>query len=402
MNIATRYEIINDFERFCSLRESWNDLVKQTEVDHAYMRHEWFECWIKSFGQFDNLWIFTAWSGDKLTGIAPGQIVVQKMRGVPVKTLTFLYSSIAPRCNFILHDELNKSAFFQELIRSNKAHLIEFRGLQSGLESTSEFLDCLSKTPNTAFIIEPGRTAPYTIISDNWEEYYNNLPSSYKRNIRASGRRLEKAGSFRVERIDCWVELQPLFDQLVEVSANSWKATDSTDFASLPHLANFYKSFCEMVDGEHLWECFLLFIDDKLVAFDFLLKHGNCRSGIRSDFDQNQKYYMPGIVLRTEALKTYHANPEPIEYDFVGIMNDHKKGWTDRLRDHVTVTVNTSGSSGRALLWAKRTLIPLARFGLRYDPCLLCGKCLRMEFSQWPQWYCGKTPACIEDSNEPV
>ena len=34
---------------------AWNELLADSDVDDVWMRHEWLDCWIKHFGNSDEL-----------------------------------------------------------------------------------------------------------------------------------------------------------------------------------------------------------------------------------------------------------------------------------------------------------------------------------------------------------
>ena len=91
-NMATQYRLVTDREGFAALRTHWNELVSKCEVDHAFMQHEWFECWINAFHKTGLLAVQTAWRNDQLVGAAPMRIVREKARAYHSK----FYSSFSP------------------------------------------------------------------------------------------------------------------------------------------------------------------------------------------------------------------------------------------------------------------------------------------------------------------
>jgi len=74
-SMAVKFILINDYDQFMSIRQSWNELVKSLDIDHAFMRHEWFDCWIRYLGNAEKLAIITAYEDGQLMAVAPMQIV---------------------------------------------------------------------------------------------------------------------------------------------------------------------------------------------------------------------------------------------------------------------------------------------------------------------------------------
>jgi len=110
--VELSYRQITNFDEFLSIKDQWNDLVKSTNIDHAYMRHEWFECWIKYLRPKGHFAIHTAWNIDKLVAIAPLQIVRESRKKMPLRFLFFMSSGITPRNNFIIDSSINPNPFF--------------------------------------------------------------------------------------------------------------------------------------------------------------------------------------------------------------------------------------------------------------------------------------------------
>ena len=63
-------KIIDNFDDFLKLYDAWNELVDGNEVDHAFMKHEWFERWLIDLDYRQGISIITFWQDRLLVGIA--------------------------------------------------------------------------------------------------------------------------------------------------------------------------------------------------------------------------------------------------------------------------------------------------------------------------------------------
>ena len=89
------------------------------------------------------------------------------------------------------------------------------------------------------------------------------------------------------------------FDDLMAISARSWKAEGGTDIPSTPQV-DFYRSFTvelEVKKGCVLLICYIL---TKIqLHLSIICDTGKRLAGIRADYDTDFRYYMPGTTRYT-------------------------------------------------------------------------------------------------------
>jgi hypothetical protein len=360
--MALKTELIRDFDRFLKLKQSWNELVKTTESDLVCMWHEWFECWIKTLGRRETLTILTEWSDGQLVAIAPLQLEWRRFKGLPARTLSFLSSSISPRCNFIVHESMDPRRFFEKVLHISGYDLIHTVGMEATLSVTNAYVEFLKQRKSSTYEIEPGRRSPFLLTSTSWEEYRQSLPRQFRTNLTTRWNKLKQAAnSYQVEKITDYETFATVFDELVETSARSWKAQTKTDLRSTPKIQQFYKDFSYLTSDQQLYEVWLLRIDGKLAAFEYYLKGNRSLSAIRTDFDMAFKIYGPGHSLKVLVLQDVFAREGVWEYDFGGLAYDFKMRWTKTVREHLNITTCGNNLYGKVLMFGKKRLLPLIR-----------------------------------------
>jgi len=110
-----------------------------------------------------------------------------------------------------------------------------------------------------------------------------------------------------------------------------------------------------------LFEVWILKINDRVATFNYYLKKGNRLSLIRSDFDLDFKYYSPGINLTFFLLKDLFERGGVWEYDMGGEAYAYKLEWTDKIREHIDITVGSGNIVSSLLMLGRTKVLPFIR-----------------------------------------
>lgn len=347
-----RFKHISDKKEFLGLKDAWNDLVRSTEIDHAFMRHEWFECLIEHLLPKVQLAIHTAWDRDRLVAIAPLHIVRQVRKKLPIRFLSFVMSSVTPRCNFIIDKSIDPTPFFDSVFAMKGWDVAELKSVEYDQQVTKIFIEYLKQKKQ--YVIEKGLQSPYGSIEVSWETYLQGRARKYRNTYRNAMNRLKSAESYEIISIEDFATFEKYFDDMVTVSANSWKSEISTDLKSMPEMAAFYKNFCCLTSKDNLFLANVLKVNGEPIGFDFYLKFQNRLLVLRWDYDQKHKYYMPGKVLQNHTIKNRLDSGESLEFDCSGLKSDHKMEIVDSLRKHLDITIGNSSPYGRILMFIKK------------------------------------------------
>jgi CelD/BcsL family acetyltransferase involved in cellulose biosynthesis len=207
------------------------------------------------------------------------------------------------------------------------------------------------------FTVEEGCQSPYDIFGSDYETYFNSRSNSFKKNCRRAENRLNSAGSFRLLRIEKYNEFEEYFDDLIDISSQSWKKETKTDLKSMPHMAQFYKDYCRLTSDNNLFVLFVLLIDEIPVAFDFCLKFNNCLVGLRSDFNEKYRRYLPGVYIHCQTIKGMFQDELPWEFDCSGAKSEYKMSLVGKLRRHLNITIARPDLLGNFALSVKKILM---------------------------------------------
>ncbi len=358
VQMSTRFQIIQTFEEFSKIREQWNELVQKCDSYHAFMRHEWFTCRMNHLDD-TSLCFVVGFRGNDLISAAPMRFTHEKMKGLPVKVLTFAASTITPRSGFIANSDTDMADLIQFIYKLSGFDILLLSGLDEQIQSTEWIKTFLNNKDRYEHLIEPARQSPYLICENNWENYYNNtLSKSFRTLLQRGSNKLKRAGSVETDNITDFSTLHHLIPDLVDVSSKSWKAKENTDLSALPQVVSFLLEFSKMTESSELWELWTLKLDGKIIAFDYYLKCNTSISLIRTDFDLAYRSVSPGNNLQLTILKDLFEREGIWEYDMGGQAYDYKLKWTETVRSHISIYIGAQGLYGKMLLRGKKSLLP--------------------------------------------
>jgi CelD/BcsL family acetyltransferase involved in cellulose biosynthesis len=351
-----KYETIETYARFRELEQPWNELLAGNPLEDSFMRHEWFDGWIRSRGAPDYpLCIVTGWRDGQLVSIAPLQRQRTRMKSIPVKTLSFLQSTISPRCNFIATSTAELEGLLDNIRQLKHWDILIASNIEESQPATRDFLAYLEKQqmPNN---VADGFMAPYLDISGTWEEHLATMSGKRRRFIRREClKKLESAQEYSFECIRTPDEWEQVFKVMMEVSARSWKADIGTAIGQVQGAIDFYTMFTPKA----LVRIWLLKINGQYAGFDYYLHWKTINTGVRSDYDKDFAFYHPGENLKLAMLKHQFDKGKPGVFDFGGVASDYKTKWARQIRRHLTVTVPRGSLIGKAIMLWKNTLSPM-------------------------------------------
>jgi CelD/BcsL family acetyltransferase involved in cellulose biosynthesis len=347
-------KMITSRDEFTGMAGHWNDLVERATLRNCFHRHEWYRCWVEHIAPAARLCVVTLVSGGRLVAAAPLQVMTRRRPGIPVRVLGFLQSGITPRSGLLVeHDDLCEPllAAFDQI---KSWHVAEFKSMELEHATTRRFVECLRCRGSV--VVEAGMTSPYEELPATWEAYYKSRTNKMRQRFRSAVNRVNQHDEIEVLRLDSYADLRRHFDDLLAISAASWKGAEGTDMATVRQAADFYRAYSERTDGRDAWIVYLLRLDGKPAAFMYLLRDGSHWVALRSDYDEAFAYHMPGVYLHKEVISDLAALPPPRIYDLVGWATAFKSSLAATGRPLCDLTFGARNISGRMLMQGKALL----------------------------------------------
>jgi CelD/BcsL family acetyltransferase involved in cellulose biosynthesis len=356
-------KLVTTFDEFLKLEHAWNELVDNSEVNHASMKHQWFAEFIKAYQLQDSLSIVTVWVDGQLAAIAPIHRRPLVFRKIGAKGLGFLASDLGLRMSFITADSSLVSELVKQLLQLDDWDVFVAENMNTEFDTTRKFLELFdSKLAKYNYQIARGFQSPYLTTEGSWEEYWSQLPSkrrNYLKNMCL--RRLQEADSYEINQITTPEAFKAFAPSMFQISRKSWKANSGDSFSFDSPQGQLYMNFTPY-GLEHKWVAiYTIRINKRLIGFEYMFRCVNKYLVLKCDYDEEYSYYSPGNNLRIAIVKALFDKQEPCEYDMGGDDDLYKRQWCRNVRGHITIMVGNRNIKGGLVMFAKNTALPFLR-----------------------------------------
>jgi len=357
-----KLRIIDNFDDFRKLEQPWNELVSHTDVDHVYMKHQWFSEWIKAYDADKSLATVTVWRDGQLVAAAPLYRKPLKFKKVKARGIGFLSSGVTPRCNFIALDNMTMGKLITAVLGLPKWDILVTDNMENDADVTEYYIDFLKSDKNTySHYMEPGFQSLYLIVEGSWDDYWKSLSRKWRANFkRYSLDRLEKVKSYEINHIKTEAEGAGFVPEMLKISRKSWKASVDSHLVPDSPLGRLYSSFTPI--GLRRGWVYIpnLKINGSHAGYVYFLHHNSKYVGIRAEFDQDFKSCSPGNNLHLAVIKKLFDSGQTCEYD-MGPEAPYKMNFCNKIKKHVTILVGNRNIRGRWILFTKNYIMPAWR-----------------------------------------
>ncbi|MHC4121170.1 MAG: GNAT family N-acetyltransferase [Planctomycetota bacterium] len=361
-------EVVSDYDDLIALQDIWNNVLSQSRNDVAYLRHEWFLCWWRSFREDRKLFVLLIKEAGETIGIAPFCLKKTIYRNlVAIDEMGFCANSISPRVDFIVVK--NKE---QTVIQLVMDYLLDRRQLWDILRLNkicTESPTCgILKTVLSKMKL-PSRTtegvrSPRVCTDGEWQTYFAGRSRKFKSCMRNKLNRVGRFGDVEIVRIEEGEDLNRCLSIIFDVSSKSWKHGVGRSIAQKPDQATFYTYITESLGKKGWIRIWLLKYQDGCMAFEYQLVYNGVACPIRADFDEEYHYISPGSFLEYNIINRMFDDPGIREYDFCGDYYKYMLNWTPLVREHVNVAVFNNRLVSRSVGWTERRLAPALSRGI--------------------------------------
>lgn len=356
-----KIELINDYEKFLALEPVWNQTLAKSDIDIPYMTFEWFASWWKSYQGDNSLFILLVKEGDEILGIAPLMTQKIKFRGLPVKAVKFICNDQTSRAGFISSErhEAVLGAIIDFLLKqAPKAKLITLDFIEDATSSTLALNEVLCKK-NIKYRKIEGYASPYIRIEGDWENYAKGLTKSFRKNIKRVKKRVQNTGDYVIEKYT-GDNVGKGFEELLAVSEMSWQHQNGTAIASSEREKAFYFSLAQKASQNDWLNLSICKLDGVPIAYEFALRYKSRNYSLKSGYNQEYRKLSPSMFLDTFTIPESFATGDA-EYEFMGISDDYKMRWTDKIRHHSNYWIFGNGFYGGLLTFLELGFVNTVR-----------------------------------------
>ncbi len=369
-----RMSIVRSWSDAAALRGEWNGLLSRARGNSIFLTGEWIQSWLDvGAGQLQPFFIVVREEGGRLVGVAPFYVCRYELFGLlPFRVLR------------IAGDYPTGADYGDWLISADREECV-CRAIGQALAANANCWDCIWM-PNVAGwtgaldrIGIAARAAGATLrqrpigfaampLAETFERFEERLSGHRRRELRRQRKNLlGQAGGVTMAPIAPGESLNDWLDVLFSLHHERWMIRgDAGAFDRKPLEADFYRRFVPVAQERGWLRLYALKAGDRIRAMQIGYRYGDAFLALQDGFDPD---FVAGVgnVLRHYVIEA--SVREGIrQYDFLGVMSEHKRRWGAEARAGADVFVLRRGL--KTALLAATKMWPTGRY-LRRRPDVL-------------------------------
>lgn len=363
--------VVRTEDEFNEIKPQWDSLLSSLDSIPLPMTHEWLVAWCRAFSLNMQMEFRCAYLEGDLVGVAPLFRVRERYRGVPVTVLKLAANGHTPFSDVIVHPDLVGEEREQAYLRLTSLGDHEL-GQFFKLHRNGALLQFLIDGPEAGNTfgarrigLKPSLKTPVIEIDQPWETFFNTRPRALKKSLRHKMNRFRKQPGFSITLEQISAPDQPIVEELIDVSAKSWKASISNDLKSHHGSRVFLLNLIELLGKEGVVSAWIARDGDRAIAFELHLRYDGIVYPIRADYDESYKAFSPGSLLEYSALKYLFDSGAAKQYYTCADDYWYLSNWTSDYEEYCNVECFGGSLRLRCLYFLEYRLIPLVKKFIR-------------------------------------
>jgi CelD/BcsL family acetyltransferase involved in cellulose biosynthesis len=334
--------IINNPSELFTLRDAWNELLKKSASDTAFLTWEWMYTWWECFGEGKKLFIVIAEDEGAIVGIAPLHLTRERIFGLrSLRHLEFLGSTgvITEYQDFIIlkgREQELVPAFldflFERFLEWDAMNLVSMK--KDGINLIQVRMYCDVK--GIQYWEYNSNISPYIELPASFDEYMQSLSRNSRWRFRSLKKKLESGRKVEMLETKDKIAAAADFSTIMHLHQKRWDQKGGTgSFAQ--HRIQYLKFHNKIVQRffDNGWLYLLRLIVDGLpVAGQYNFIYNNVVYYHSVGFDPEWAEHNVGSVLQLNAVED-SIQKGATEFDFLRGTEQYKYLWTKK--EHISV-----------------------------------------------------------------
>jgi CelD/BcsL family acetyltransferase involved in cellulose biosynthesis len=359
--VSLRTRRVETLEGLAALGGAWSELTSQAGQSSPFLSHDWFACcWIAQ-PPARSPEILVVDDGSGPAGLVPLARWTERRHGWPVRCVGLLDCPDTPFADLVsagdprpvataLVDHLLARADWDLAVLGKiRSASPTFKALEEALTGRARWR-CLDPLPS-----------PCLAVTGDWDAFWRPKSQRFKKTVRNVQNRLERAGAVTVEEHRAVDTSGPIFRDVIELTARSWKAAPGLAIATMPRMPVFFAELTRRATARDWLSLWLLRVDGRALAMEYQLRDGGTVHALRADYDAASAELSPGSALSCAIARKLFERGDVREYDMGPGLNDYKLRWATGRHETVDVVVYRPGAYGRLVAAIETGVIPGAR-----------------------------------------
>lgn len=334
---ADKYKIdtITDYTHLKYLKHDWNRLAINHQSIYPFISFEWFDLWFKSFLKHASLHIYVLSDKDSIRAILP----LIKYKAIPGTIIKLAVNDHTNKIEIISdNNDLPGyvETFMGEMLNEN-AFMLYLEDLLAESESSTLILDFLARN-HGMYLYEKRAIRESVFINTDigWESLRLKLSKKFKKNINNQKNRLAKEGELQFVKFTNPENLPVALNCIEKISSRSWQGENGTGLFSRQDTAQFYKGLAEFASRAGWLSIWILYLNDKPLAYEYHLTAGSIEYALKSEYDKEFSDLSPGSVLDAHVVEEVSEGFTK-RYDLLGYKEIYKTRWSNTTDKYIRI-----------------------------------------------------------------
>jgi len=333
-------KVITSIDEIYSLEAAWQDLHSRCSPENPFSSFEWQSAWWECFAAGKPIRLITVFEDEQLVGLL-ALMQKKKARMVIIWEFNDKYSDFP-----LALVEPNRPDIWDELA-SVLRNLLGWQGILFWRHANAESA-AIPQMMSAAYqnglrsYDYPGSPVAYIPTSGTYDEYKKNIRRL--KSIERYSRKLQKEGTVVFEMLESPGQVERGFEELMDISRQTWKAKAGTAIAVFADLEMFLRKISNSFSQRNWWRLYLLRHENKPVAFNLCFRLKDVLYFYKPGFVESYKKYSPGNILQLHIVKHCFSDPSIKEYNLLGIYRYGKDDWTSSLRQRRNILIRPAYS----------------------------------------------------------
>lgn len=331
-----RYEakLVRDERDWEALAAVWDRLLLALRGHTVFQTYDYQRLWWRHFGSDNELFVVLLVRDGRIRGIAPLQIESVKEYGRWLRRLAFIGSRWeVDRPRLLFPEEEGPLTRALVAYLAARADRWDFCDFHEQPTDSRELGELESAFRSAGYLVGRSRDSDcaYLELQGTWTEFLASKSQTFRKNLKAAGRRLRSAGEVEYRVYDTGPEVLRQLEVYRDIEGRSWKSGEGVGIARDPGYFEFYREMAERFAKHRAFVIRILSVGGRPVAGTFGLAHGGVFYSLQIAHDAEFSRSSPGTYL--EALEMEHCFREGFrEYEFLGGFLNNKSRWTSTFR----------------------------------------------------------------------
>ena len=341
---------VNDIDTFQSLKNPWNELIRQSPDNDIFLTWEWLYYWWKYYGDDKKLRILIIKEGSKLLGIAPFMQLKYQYGPLSVDVLENICSINCDRSGIVFISNNQKVVatllkYLDRLIEKEKIIIRLSQVPQNSVFSTT--LSELSRDFTQSLILTKRviSTCPYILLPETWDIYKNQYCPSKKRlkTLQYRLRSLQKDHAVELKEFDGDDDvLNTQLHVLYELHKQRWLTQTGKSKFTEKRTRDFYFEISKILHQNGWLSLSSLNVDGKPASIIWGFKYNNIWMDMTPVFDPEYSRFSVGQL---QIMKMIESMIEAgfTKFDFLKGGSEYKQRWAQNSEDNLQFIITKNG-----------------------------------------------------------